>query len=98
MALIDTGIGLQDCADPVGRLGQELIDLAGFRFDESQTAVRQIERLGLNPAEVRHSVLTHCDPDHVGGLADFPEAEVHANVVQMTGYHDVAELKAVESL
>lgn len=77
LALIDCGIGLLDVQDPVGRLGQELIDLAGFQFHEQDTAVRVIESLGLDPASMKHIVLTHCDPDHVGGLADFPNAEVH---------------------
>lgn len=79
LALIDAGIGLLDVQNPVERLGQELIDLAGFQFNEPDTAVRQIERLGLSTGDVRHIVLTHCDPDHAGGLADFPRARVHVS-------------------
>lgn len=41
------------------------------------TAVRQVERLGFAPGDVRHIVLTHLDFDHAGGLDDFPEAQVH---------------------
>lgn len=77
LALVDTGIGLQDVRHPVERLGQPLIDLAGFQFHEPDTAVRRIEALGLDPRNVRHIVLTHGDPDHAGGLADFPNARVH---------------------
>lgn len=77
LALVDTGIGLLDVSNPLDRLGQPLIELAGFQFNEADTAVRQIERLGLCPADVRHIVLTHGDPDHIGGLADFPDARVH---------------------
>ena len=80
LALVDTGIGLQDVRSPIERLGQPLIDLAGFQFNESDTAVRRIEALGLAPDDVRHIILTHGDPDHVGGLADFPEAQVHISV------------------
>ena len=76
-ALIDTGIGLHDVARPLERIGQPLIDLAGFQFHEAITASRQIERLGLRPADVTDVVLTHADPDHTGGLADFPGAAVH---------------------
>lgn len=79
LALVDTGIGLRDVRNPVERLGQPLIDMAGFRFHESDTAVRRIEALGLSPADVRHVVLTHADPDHAGGLADFPNAQVHVS-------------------
>jgi glyoxylase-like metal-dependent hydrolase (beta-lactamase superfamily II) len=77
LALVDTGIGLLDVRDPVARIGQQLIELVGFEFDEASTAVRQIEAIGHTPCDVTHIVLTHCDPDHVGGLADFPEATVH---------------------
>lgn len=79
LALIDTGIGLQDVRSPVERLGQPLIDMAGFQFNEADTAVRRIEAAGFSPADVRHVVLTHADPDHAGGLADFPGAQVHVS-------------------
>lgn len=77
LALVDTGIGLQDVLHPAERLGQPLIDLAGFQFHAADTAVRRIEALGLSPADVQHILLTHADPDHAGGLADFPQAQVH---------------------
>lgn len=77
LALVDTGIGLLDVLKPVARLGQPLIDMAGFQFHESDTAVRRIEAAQLSPANVEHIVLTHGDPDHAGGLADFPHAQVH---------------------
>jgi glyoxylase-like metal-dependent hydrolase (beta-lactamase superfamily II) len=75
--LVDTGIGLLDVRDPAGRLGQELIDAAGFQFNERDTAAMRLEALGIRKEQVRHIVLTHGDPDHAGGLADFPGACVH---------------------
>ena len=77
LALVDTGIGLLDVMDPVGRLGREVIDGAGFLFDGADTAAQRIRDLGLEPSDVAHVVLTHADPDHTGGLADFPDAWVH---------------------
>jgi glyoxylase-like metal-dependent hydrolase (beta-lactamase superfamily II) len=77
LVLVDTGIGLTDIAEPLVRIGQPAIDAAGFQFHEALTAVRQIERLGLRAADVSDIVLTHADPDHAGGLADFPAAAVH---------------------
>ncbi len=85
LALVDTGIGLQDVADPLERIGQPTIDAAGFQFDETNTAVRQIERLGFQAHEVKHVLLTHGDPDHAGGLADFPAAAVHASEEELAG-------------
>lgn len=75
--LVDSGIGLRDIEEPVARIGQEAIDAAGFQFIPASTAYRQLEAMGCDPASVTDIVLTHCDPDHVGGLADFPNAVVH---------------------
>jgi glyoxylase-like metal-dependent hydrolase (beta-lactamase superfamily II) len=77
LALVDTGIGLLDVRHPDERLGRPLIDMAGFLFDEADTAVRKVEGLGFRAGDVTHAVITHGDPDHVGGLADFPQARVH---------------------
>lgn len=88
VVLIDSGIGLLDVRDPAGRLGRDLVDAAGFQFNERDTAVARLASLGLDPSQVRHIVLTHADPDHAGGLADFPGAEVHLSE---------AELKQVQS-
>jgi hypothetical protein len=35
LALVDTGTGLLEVRDPAGRLGQELIDIVGFKFISS---------------------------------------------------------------
>src|SRR3954463_7912789 len=76
LVLVDTGFGTGDAADP-GRLGAPFRALTRPKCEESETAVRQMERMGLNPADVRHILLTHLDLDHAGGLGDFPDAEVH---------------------
>ena len=76
LVLVDTGFGTGDAADPK-RLGQPFRALVRPRCLEEETAVRQVERLGLDPADVRRIVVTHLDVDHAGGLGDFPQAEVH---------------------
>src|SRR3954453_8186236 len=76
LVLVDTGFGTGDAADP-GRLGTPFRGLVRPLCEESETAVRQIERLGLDPADVRHILMTHLDLDHAGGLGDFPDADVH---------------------
>jgi glyoxylase-like metal-dependent hydrolase (beta-lactamase superfamily II) len=51
--------------------------MLNIRFSEEETAYRQIQRLGFDPLDVRHIVLTHLDFDHAGGLEDFPQATIH---------------------
>jgi glyoxylase-like metal-dependent hydrolase (beta-lactamase superfamily II) len=77
LVLVDTGFGLNDVRDPRGRLSWFFLSLLSPDFREEMTAVRQIERRGFKPADVRHIVLTHLDFDHAGGLDDFPGATVH---------------------
>jgi glyoxylase-like metal-dependent hydrolase (beta-lactamase superfamily II) len=36
-----------------------------------------LRRAGIAPEEIRHVVVTHFHADHIGGLADFPQAEFH---------------------
>jgi glyoxylase-like metal-dependent hydrolase (beta-lactamase superfamily II) len=77
LVLIDTGLGLRDVADPGSRLSWFFLSLVSPAFREEMTAVRQVRRLGYDPRDVRHIVLTHLDFDHAGGLDDFPGATVH---------------------
>ncbi len=76
LVLIDTGLGLADVSDP-DRLGAGFRLSARPRFDRAECAATQVEALGHRRSDVRHIVATHLDLDHVGGLADFPEATVH---------------------
>jgi glyoxylase-like metal-dependent hydrolase (beta-lactamase superfamily II) len=76
LVLVDTGFGVEDAEDP-RRLGFFMSALLGARPRPETTALRQLEALGFAAGDVRHIVATHLDPDHTGGLPDFPGAEVH---------------------
>jgi glyoxylase-like metal-dependent hydrolase (beta-lactamase superfamily II) len=77
LVLIDTGFGTEDVANPHARLGAAFVMLLNAKLRPDLTAVRQVEALGFNRNDVRHIIPTHLDPDHVGGLSDFPRAKVH---------------------
>lgn len=77
LVLIDTGFGTQDVTVPRSRLSRFFLTLLDPEFRADMTAISQIQRLGFNPQDVRHIVLTHLDFDHAGGLDDFPQATIH---------------------
>jgi putative intracellular protease/amidase len=77
LVLIDTGLGLIEMQQPLERFGQQLMDIWGFTINEALPAVAQLRRMGFDPADVKHIVITHLDVDHAGGLQDFPQATVH---------------------
>ena len=76
LILVDSGLGVEDVADPK-RLGWMFRAVARPRLRIDETALRQVADLGFRIDDVRHIVPTHLDPDHAGGLADFPAATVH---------------------
>jgi N-acyl homoserine lactone hydrolase len=49
----------------------------------------QLERIGIQPSDVRWVVMTHLHTDHAGGLAHFPDAEI---VVSRTEYKTASGL------
>ena len=92
---MDTGIGMLDIADPMGRIGADAVSGAGFQFLEQATAVGKLRQRGLSALGVTHIVLTHADPDHAGGLSDFPNAHVHLSVAELRNIRVRVRMAAV---
>lgn len=46
-------------------------------LDPREDAITQIEAMGFKSQDVQHIILTHLDPDHAGGIQDFPHATIH---------------------
>ncbi|MBB5634417.1 glyoxylase-like metal-dependent hydrolase (beta-lactamase superfamily II) [Pedobacter cryoconitis] len=86
LALVDTGIGVHDILFPLERIGQEIIEQAGFNFNLNDTAISALHQLGFTEDEVKHCLVSHLDPDHIGGLADFPGAAVHVSAIEMNSF------------
>lgn len=84
LVLVDSGYGLADIAAPARRVGPAR-HLVRPAFDPRETAARQVEMRGFRREDVRHIIVTHFDADHIGGLADFPHATVHATAAEVLG-------------
>jgi glyoxylase-like metal-dependent hydrolase (beta-lactamase superfamily II) len=82
LVLVDTGFGIEDAHDP-RRLGFGEATLMSARARVETTALKQLEALGFAASDVSHIVTTHLDPDHTGGLPDFPQAEVHVHSTEL---------------
>lgn len=83
LVLVETGLGLADVRTPGDTLDPAWVEMAQPVLDEQETAIRQIERLGHDPADVRDVIVTHLDVDHCGGLPDFPHATVHVLAAEL---------------
>ncbi len=83
LVLVDTGFGLRDCADP-SRIGPTRYVIRPA-LAPNETAARQIKSMGLRTEDVRHIVVTHFDMDHIGGIADFPDASIHVTADEAYG-------------
>lgn len=79
LVLIDTGFGTEDAR----RLPLGFRVLAGARRTVEQAAITQVKARGFDPKDVRDIVVTHLDPDHAGGLSDFPWARVHLHADEL---------------
>src|SRR5690606_33983378 len=83
---VDTGFGAADVALPE-RLPRGFRALSRPTLEPRETLVSHLRRLGLDPRELRHIVVTHLDLDHAGAIADFPEATVHVHAREHAAAH-----------
>ncbi|GII04869.1 MBL fold metallo-hydrolase [Planobispora takensis] len=78
LVLVDTGFAVGE-----DRLARGFTRMVRPTLDPAEAALNRIRELGLDPGDVRHIVLTHLDPDHAGGLRDFPRARVHLHAAEL---------------
>lgn len=78
LILVDTGLGTGDyIREPRILKAFKLVTIVPLNPDEA--VIQQIKKLGFQPEDLRHIVLTHLHFDHAGGLPDFPWAKVHVH-------------------
>lgn len=74
--LFDTGYSTH-FAEAVHRFPERLYSLlTPVEITADEDAARQVERRGIAPQEVAWVIVSHFDPDHIGGLRDFPNAQI----------------------
>jgi glyoxylase-like metal-dependent hydrolase (beta-lactamase superfamily II) len=78
LVLIDTGFGTRDVEGKT-QLPRGFRSVVGAVLVHEETAIAQVTARGFDAGDVRHVVVTHLDPDHAGGMADFPRAKVHVH-------------------
>lgn len=75
--LWDTGYNGPRLAAATARLPYRLYRwLLPAHTQPEQSAVAQLARFGLVPADIGHVVVSHFHPDHIGGMGDFPHARL----------------------
>jgi glyoxylase-like metal-dependent hydrolase (beta-lactamase superfamily II) len=94
LVLVDTGFGNADVNNP-SRIAPFFRRLNNIKFKHSLTALSHVKRLGFEPSDVRHIVLTHLDFDHAGGLSDFPDAMIHVLQNEYTAAKTLDNWRAV---
>ncbi|MFH1530643.1 MAG: NAD-dependent epimerase/dehydratase family protein [Pseudomonadota bacterium] len=53
--------------------------LTPVEITAGEDAAPQVAARGVAPEDIRWILLSHLDPDHVGGLRDFPAARIHCS-------------------
>lgn len=76
LCLFDTGQTARAASSGYFPRWHPFFRLARFELDPADEAAAQLRRRGIDPAAVRWVALSHLHTDHVGGLAEFPGAEV----------------------
>ena len=76
LVLVDTGLGTEEYASPslFTRVFQVITDMP---FNVQEAASNQLRHLGYEAKDLKHIILTHAHFDHIGGITDFPHAQIH---------------------
>jgi len=83
VTLVDTGWSAEQCRAPLRAIGPSSTLFLSVRAAEGDDAASQLRARGIDPSRVSTIIATHLHNDHVGGLVDFPNAEVVTTEVEL---------------
>ncbi|MEO6532058.1 MAG: MBL fold metallo-hydrolase [Pseudolysinimonas sp.] len=85
LVLFDTGQDRRSVTDPhyfpAGIMGFFYRRLAHFAIGAGDTLTAQLAALGYRASDVKTAVLSHLHQDHIGGIAELPNAEIVVNAI-----------------
>jgi glyoxylase-like metal-dependent hydrolase (beta-lactamase superfamily II) len=86
IVLVDAGWSAEACQDARKAIGRVKAGVLGVQLRPEDAIVAQLRVLGFDPGRVRAIVATHLHSAHVGGVEDFPNAEVVVSQAELRAY------------
>jgi glyoxylase-like metal-dependent hydrolase (beta-lactamase superfamily II) len=86
VVLVDCGWSREACAAPRRVIGPLRSRVLGMRVQARDAIAAQLVALGIDLGRVKTIIATHMHLDHVGGVCDFPNAEVVCSDVELSAY------------
>jgi N-acyl homoserine lactone hydrolase len=84
VVLVDAGWSREACAAPLRTIGVLQVRVLGVEVKHGDALVDQLAMLGIARDRVKTVVATHMHLDHVGGIVDFPDAELVCSDVELS--------------
>jgi glyoxylase-like metal-dependent hydrolase (beta-lactamase superfamily II) len=84
VALVDCGWSREACAAPGRTIGRVQSRFLGMEVKRGDAIVDQLAWVGIAKDRVKTIVATHLHLDHVGGVCDFPDAELVCSDVELS--------------
>ncbi|MBT3322040.1 MAG: MBL fold metallo-hydrolase [Anaerolineae bacterium] len=76
LLLVDTGLSTAEYDTP-SLFTQSFRIATEMPFNPQESALIQVQKMGYKAEDIKHIILTHAHFDHISGITDFPQAQIH---------------------